>query len=216
MVYKQQGFFGVVQNVTTCPDCGGTGKFVRDKCPDCGGSGYISVRKKLEVKIPAGIDNGQSVRLRDLGEPGKNGGPRGDILVEIVVGSHEIFHRQDMNIFSETNISFAQAALGGEIIIPTIDGNVIYEVKAGTQSETRIRLKGKGVPSVHNPGIRGDQYVTLVVKTPTSLSREAKEALIHFDEVSDNSLENAKRAISGGDQDTSPKGRKSMFGKKKK
>ena len=216
VVYKQQGFFGVVQNVTTCPDCGGTGKFVRDKCPDCGGSGYISVRKKLEVKIPAGIDNGQSVRLRDLGEPGKNGGPRGDILVEIVVGSHEIFHRQDMNIFSETNISFAQAALGGEIIIPTIDGNVIYEVKAGTQSETRIRLKGKGVPSVHNPGIRGDQYVTLVVKTPTSLSREAKEALIHFDEVSDNSLENAKRAISGGDQDTSPKGRKSMFGKKKK
>jgi len=216
VVYKQTGFFGVVQNVTTCPDCGGTGKYIREKCPDCGGGGYISVRKKLEVNIPAGIDNGQSVRLRDLGEPGKNGGPRGDILVQVIVGSHDIFHRQDMDIFSEAYISFAQAALGGEIMIPTIDGNVVYEIKPGTQSDTRIRLKGKGAPSIRNAGVRGDHYVTLVVKTPTGLSKEAKEALIRFDEASDNSLENAKRTIAGEESDTPPKGRKNPFGKKKK
>ncbi len=107
VVYTQQSFFGMVQNVQTCPDCNGTGKIIRDKCPDCGGTGFTSNRKKIAVTIPAGIDNGQSVRIREKGEPGVNGGPRGDLLVEVVVSRHPIFQRQDMHIFSTVPISFA-------------------------------------------------------------------------------------------------------------
>lgn len=188
VVYTQQSFLGMVQNVQSCPDCGGTGKIIKDKCPDCHGTGYIAKRKKIKVKIPAGIDNGQSVRIRDKGEPGINGGPRGDLLVEVNVSRHPIFQRQDMNIYSTAPISFAQAALGGEVRISTIDGEVLYDVKPGTQTDTRIRLKGKGIPSLRNPNVRGDHYVTLVVQVPTSLSEEAKEALRKFDDVSGQSL----------------------------
>ena len=188
VVYTQQSFFGTVQNVQTCPDCGGTGKIIREKCPDCGGTGYISSKKKISVTIPAGIDNGQSVRIRDKGEPGTNGGPRGDLLVEVVVSRHPIFQRQDMHIFSTVPISFAQAALGADIRIKTVDGEVIYNVKPGTKTDTKVRLRGKGVPSVRNSQVRGDHYVTLVIQTPEHLSAEAKEALRKFDELSGNSL----------------------------
>jgi molecular chaperone DnaJ len=184
--------FGVIRNTQTCPDCGGSGKIVRDKCPDCHGSGYISNRKKIQVSIPAGIDNGQSVRIRDKGEPGVNGGPRGDLLVEVVVDRHPIFQRQDMNIFSTVPVSFAVAALGGEILIDTVDGKVAYEVKPGTQTDTRIRLRGKGVPSLRNKDIRGDHYVTLVVQVPDKLSNEAKELLRQFDKETGNTLEAVK------------------------
>lgn len=125
--------FGTIRNSQVCPDCGGTGKTIKEKCPDCHGSGYISSRKKIQVSIPAGIDNGQSVRIRDKGEPGVNGGPRGDLLVEVVVDRHPIFQRQEMNIFSTVPVSFAVAALGGEILIDTVDGKVVYDVKAGTR-----------------------------------------------------------------------------------
>lgn len=188
VVYTQQSFLGMVQNVQTCPDCGGTGKIIKEKCPDCHGTGYIANRKKIKVKIPAGIDNGQSVRIRDKGEPGTNGGPRGDLLVEVNVSRHPIFQRQDMNIYSTAPISFAQAALGGEVRISTIDGDILYDVKPGTQTDTRIRLKGKGIPSLRNSSVRGDHYVTLVVQVPTKLNEEAKEALRKFDEVSGQSL----------------------------
>ncbi len=188
VVYTQQSFLGMVQNVQTCPECRGTGKIIKDKCPDCHGTGYIAKRKKIKVSIPAGIDNGQSVRIRDKGEPGTNGGPRGDLLVEVNVSRHPIFQRQDMNVYSTAPISFAQAALGGEVRINTIDGDILYEVKAGTQTDTRIRLKGKGIPSLRNSSVRGDHYVTLVVQVPTSLNGEAKEALRKFDEVSGQSL----------------------------
>ena len=188
VVYTQQSFFGTVQNVQTCPDCGGTVKIIREKCPDCGGTGYISSKKKISVTIPAGIDNGQSVRIRDKGEPGTNGGPRGDLLVEVVVSRHPIFQRQDMHIFSTVPISFAQAALGADIRIKTVDGEVIYNVKPGTKTDTKVRLRGKGVPSVRNSQVRGDHYVTLVIQTPEHLSAEAKEALRKFDELSGNSL----------------------------
>jgi molecular chaperone DnaJ len=184
--------FGVIRNTQTCPDCGGTGKIVKEKCPDCHGSGYIANRKKIQVSIPAGIDNGQSVRIRDKGEPGVNGGPRGDLLVEVVVDRHPIFQRQDMNIFSTVPVSFAVAALGGEILIDTVDGKVAYEVKAGTQTDTRVRLRGKGVPSLRNKDIRGDHYVTLVVQVPDRLSNEAKELLRQFDKETGNSLEAVK------------------------
>ena len=113
-MYTQQSMFGTIQNVQTCPDCHGTGKVIKEKCPDCRGTGFISNRKKIKVTIPAGIDNGQSIRIREKGEPGTNGGPRGDLMVEVVVARHPIFQRQDMNIFSTAPITFAQAALGGE------------------------------------------------------------------------------------------------------
>ena len=188
VMYTQQSLFGTVQNVQTCPDCQGSGKVVKDKCPDCRGTGYIAAKKKILVTVPAGIDQGQSIRIREKGEPGTNGGPRGDLLVEVIVASHPIFQRQDTNIYSTAPISFAQATLGGTIRINTVDGEVEYEVKAGTQTDTRIRLKGKGVPSLRNKNIRGDHYVTLVVQVPTGLSKDAKEALRAFDAETGNTL----------------------------
>ena len=196
VMYTQQSLFGMVQNVQTCPECGGTGQIIKEKCKDCHGTGYIAKRKKISVMIPAGIDNGQSVRIRDKGEPGINGGPRGDLLVEVMISGHPIFQRQDTNLYSTAPISFAQAALGGEVRISTIDGDVLYDVKPGTQTDTRIRLKGKGVPSLRNKNVRGDHYVTLVVQVPTGLSSEAKEALRKFDEVSGNSL-NSQNGAAG-------------------
>jgi molecular chaperone DnaJ len=193
VVFTQQSFFGTVRNVQTCPDCGGKGKIIKDKCTQCGGSGYISSRKTIKVSIPAGIDNGQSVRIRDKGEPGVNGGPRGDLLVEVIVEPHHEFMRQDYNIFSTVRISYAMAALGGSIVIETVDGKVIYDVKPGTQSDTRIRLKNKGVPTIRNKDIRGDHYVTLIVETPTKLSKEAKELLRQFDALTGDSLNEADR-----------------------
>lgn len=194
VVFTSQSFFGTVRNVQTCPDCGGTGKIIKEKCPDCHGSGYIASKKKIQVSVPAGIDDGQSIRIRDKGEPGTNGGPRGDLLVEVLVQRHPIFQRQDYNIFSTVPISYAVAALGGEILIDTIDGRVAYEVKAGTQTDTKVRLKGKGVPTLRNKEVRGDHYVTLVVQTPTKLSFEAKELLKKFDEETGDSLNAVKNA----------------------
>ncbi len=188
VMMTSQSFFGTVQNVSTCPDCNGTGEIIEEKCPDCHGSGYIARKKKIEVAIPAGIDDGQAVRIRDKGEPGINGGPRGDLLVEVRVQPHKTFQRRDFDIYSEAPISFAQAALGGEVIIETLDGRVSYEVKAGTQTNTRIRLRGKGVPSLRNENVRGDHYVTLVVQVPTSLNEKAKNALREFDEETGKSL----------------------------
>lgn len=205
VVYTQQSLFGMMQNVQTCPDCHGTGKIVREKCPDCHGVGYISKKIRKKVEIPAGIDNGQCVRVRDYGEPGKNGGPRGDLLVEVIVARNSAFERQDMNIYSNASISYAIAALGGDIRIKTVDGEIIYTVAAGTQTGTRIRLKGKGIPSLRNKNVRGDHYVTLIVSTPTGLNKEAKELLRQFDSLTGGSLTREKGA------DASPKEKKKGF-----
>ena len=215
IVVTQQSFFGTVQNVQTCPDCGGSGKIIKDKCPDCRGTGYIASKKKIQVSIPAGIDNGQSVRIREKGEPGINGGPRGDLLVEVVVSRHPSLQRQDMNIYSTAQISFAQAALGGEIRIHTVDGDVLYEVKPGTQTNTRIRLKGKGVPSLRNKSVRGDHYVDLVVQTPTGLSADAKEALRQFDALTGDSLNRTGAQDGAGysDKQEKPKKKKGFMDK---
>ena len=215
VVFTQQSFFGTVQNVQTCPDCGGSGKIIKDKCPDCRGTGYIASKKKIQVSIPAGIDNGQSVRIREKGEPGINGGPRGDLLVEVVVSRHPTVQRQDMNIYSTAQISFAQAALGGEIRIHTVDGDVLYEVKPGTQTNTRIRLKGKGVPSLRNKSVRGDHYVDLVVQTPTGLSADAKEALRQFDALTGDSLNRtgAQDGAGSSDKQEKPKKKKGFMDK---
>lgn len=188
VVYTQQSFLGMVRNVQPCPDCRGTGKIIKEKCPDCYGSGYVTNRKKIQVTVPAGIDNGQSIRIRGKGEPGVNGGERGDLLVEVGVTRSPYFERQDMDLYSSMKISFAQAAIGGDIRVKTIDGDVLFNIKPGTQPNTRIRLRGKGVPSLRNTGARGDQYTTLQVEVPTRLSREQEEALRAFDAVTGNTL----------------------------
>ena len=193
IVYTQQSLFGTVRNVQTCPDCNGSGKIVKEKCADCHGSGYITNRKKIAVTIPAGIDNGQSIRIREKGEPGVNGGPRGDLLVEVQVERHPIFQRQDMNIYSTAPVTFAQAALGGQIHITTVDGDMAYDIKPGTQTDTKIRLNGKGVPSLRNKNIRGDHYVTLVVQVPTKLNEEAKEYLRKYDEAVNGKINDSKQ-----------------------
>ncbi|MBQ6361059.1 MAG: molecular chaperone DnaJ [Lachnospiraceae bacterium] len=183
VVYTQQSMFGMVRNVQPCPDCGGKGTIIKEKCPHCYGTGYTQSRKKIQVSVPAGIDHGQSIRIRGKGEPGVNGGERGDLLVEIAVSNHPTFKRQDTNIYSTVPISFAQAALGGTIRINTVDGQVEYEVKPGTQTDTRVRLRGKGVPYLRNSNLRGDHYVTLVVNVPEKMNEEQKAALRAFDEL---------------------------------
>ena len=210
VVFTQQSLFGTVRNVQTCPDCGGTGKVIKDKCPDCYGTGYIASKKKLSVSIPAGIDNGQMVRLREKGEPGRNGGPRGDLLVEAVVSRHPIFQRQDYNIYSTAPISYAQAALGGDVLIDTVDGKVVYTVKPGTQTDSKIRLKGKGVPSLQNKNIRGDHYVTLVVQVPTGLTSSAKDLLRQFDFMTGDSLHEVEKKT-GTTDDKKKKKKKGLF-----
>lgn len=205
VVYSSQSFFGTVQNVQTCPNCGGSGQVIKEKCTSCAGTGFTSSKKKIQVSIPAGIDNGQSVRIREKGEPGVNGGPRGDLLVEVNVSRHPIFQRQDVHIFSTVPISFAQAALGADIRVATVDGDVIYTVKPGTKTDTKVRLKGKGVPSLRNPQVRGDHYVTLVIQTPEKLSAEAKEALRKFDALAGNTLNQ------GGTAEESKKSKRKGF-----
>lgn len=186
VVMQQQSLFGTIQNVQTCPGCHGQGTVIKEKCPDCYGNGYQTERKKIKVSIPAGIDNGQSIRIRDKGEPGINGGPRGDLLVEIQVSRHPIFRREASNVYSTVPVSFVDATLGGDIKINTVDGDVLFTVKPGTQTDTKVRLKGKGMPSVRNKQARGDHYVTLVVQVPTKLNKGQKEALRNFDNAMNN------------------------------
>jgi len=183
VMYTTQTLFGMSQTLQACPDCRGTGKIVKEKCSDCRGAGYQTVRKKIQVSIPAGIDHGQSIRIRGKGEPGERGGERGDLLVEVAVSGHPTFQRQDTDIFSNAPLSFTTAALGGEVRISTVDGDVMYNVAPGTQTGTRVRLRGKGVPSLRNKDVRGDHYVTLVVQVPTKLTGEQKEAIRRLDEV---------------------------------
>ena len=170
VVFTQQSMFGTVRNVQTCPDCNGSGQIIRNKCSDCSGTGYIKVRKRIKVPIPAGIDNGQSVRIREKGEPGINGGPRGDLLVNVTVSRHPKFQRQEYDIYSTEPITFAQAALGGTIKIDTVDGPYEYTLKPGTQTDTTIRLKGKGVPTLRNRNIRGTHIVKFVVQVPEKMN----------------------------------------------
>ncbi|MDY6352145.1 MAG: molecular chaperone DnaJ [Lachnospiraceae bacterium] len=183
VVSTERSIFGMVTRSSVCPDCGGSGFIIKDKCPDCRGTGFKPQKKKILVAIPAGIDDGQMVRLRGKGDPGANNGPRGDLLVEVRVVRNNEFQRNGYDIYSTHPISFAQAALGSKIIINTIDGKVEYEVKAGTQPGTRIRLRGKGVPTIRNKDVRGDHYVTLDVQVPRSLTAPQKEALKAFDDA---------------------------------
>lgn len=179
----QQSFLGMMKSVQPCPDCHGTGKIIKEKCPDCYGTGYISSKKTIEVSIPAGIDNGQCVRIQGKGEPGINGGARGDLLVAVMISADPNFERDGYNIFSDVRISYPTAVLGGEIKVKTVDGEVLYEVKPGTASGTRVRLKGKGMPTLRSQSVRGDHYITLIVDIPTKLNNEQKEALLAYDKT---------------------------------
>jgi len=187
--------FGQITSVQTCRECNGRGKVIKDKCPDCHGTGYTTVRKRYAVKFPAGIDNnGLACKIPGKGEPGLNGGQRGDILVRTIVSKHPIFQRQEYDIYSTVSLPFSVAALGGDVLIDTVDGQIAYEVKAGTQTDTMVRLKGKGVPTLRNKEVRGDHFVKFVVKVPEKLTGEAKEALRAFDALSGDYLNVAKNA----------------------
>ena len=168
--------FGVVQTSGACKKCGGRGKIIHQPCPRCGGRGAVRKNQTIKVKIPAGIDDGQSFRVRDEGNAGSNGGPNGDLLVTVSVRKHPIFTRDGANVMCQMPISFTQAALGASIEVPTLDGKVRYQIPEGTQTGTTFRLRGKGIPYVGYK-TRGDQFVTVVVETPTKLTREQKELL---------------------------------------
>ena len=172
--------FGVVQTSGACKKCGGRGKIIHQPCPDCRGSGRIRKRRTIQVTIPAGIDNGQTISLRGQGHAGSNGGPSGDLIVKIAIKPHKQFTRDGFDVQYTHPISFVEAALGGELEIPTIDGKVKYTLPAGTQVGTTFRLRGKGIPRLQQSG-RGDQYVTVSIEVPKNLNAEAKEALRAFD-----------------------------------
>ncbi|MFT4058109.1 MAG: molecular chaperone DnaJ [Legionella sp.] len=180
----QQGFFSIQQ---TCPTCHGEGKVITDPCTSCHGQGRIRESKKLTVKIPAGVDNGDRVRLSGEGEAGINGGSSGDLYVQINVKKHAIFERQDNDLHCEVPISFITAALGGSIEVPTLEGRVTLKIPAETQTSNVFRLRAKGMKSVRGHG-QGDLLCKVVVETPVNLSREQKELLEKLQE----SLENAK------------------------
>ncbi|MBO9129588.1 molecular chaperone DnaJ [Bacillus sp. 165] len=173
---EQNTPFGRIVNRRTCQHCSGTGQFIKEKCNTCHGSGKVRKRKKIHVKIPAGIDDGQQIRVSGKGEPGVNGGPAGDLYVVFHVKAHEFFERQGDDIICEMPLTFAQAALGDEVEVPTVHGKVKLKIPAGTQTGTEFRLKGKGAPNVRGYG-QGDQYVIVRVVTPTKLSTRQKEVL---------------------------------------
>lgn len=188
-VRTQQNFMGMtMQSTAACPDCRGTGRIIRTPCSRCKGKGKVRRSHKLMVKFPAGIDDGQTLRVRGEGNTGLNGGPNGDLMVTVSVRSHPLFTRQGQDVYCEMPITFTQAACGAEVEVPTLDGKVRYTIGEGTQTGTTFRLKGKGIPYV-NGRSRGDQYVTVVVETPTRLTREQKDLLRKFEEATSESAQ---------------------------
>lgn len=177
-----QNFMGMqMQSSTTCPSCGGKGKVIKNPCNTCKGKGKVRRTKRVKVKIPAGVDAGQSVRVRGEGCVGSNGGPSGDLLVEIYIKRHPIFTRKDYDVLCEVPITFTQAALGAEIEVPTLDGRVKFDLPEGTQTGKEFVLREKGIPEVGNPRRRGNHRFTVVVETPTHLTKEQKDLLRQLD-----------------------------------
>ncbi|NCF14370.1 MAG: molecular chaperone DnaJ [Gammaproteobacteria bacterium] len=177
-VRMQQGFFSIQQ---TCPACKGAGTTISDPCADCHGRGRVRQKRTLSVKVPAGVDDGDRIRLSGEGEAGRNGGPAGDLYVEIRVEPHKLFEREGANLSCEVPVSIATATLGGEVELPTLDGNVSLKVPAGTQSGKVFRLRGKGVTTVRDPRT-GDLFAKVAVETPVNLTAEQRELLEKFDE----------------------------------
>ncbi len=183
MSVEQNTPFGRIVNRRVCHYCNGTGKEIKEKCPTCSGTGKVTRRNKIHVKIPAGVDDGQQLRVAGKGEAGINGGPPGDLYIVFHIRSHEFFERDGDDIYCEMPITFVQASLGDEVEVPTLHGKVKLKVPAGTQTGTKFRLKGKGVPNVRGYGI-GDQHVHVRIVTPTKLSEKQKQLLRDFADVS--------------------------------
>ena len=171
--------FGNIASTRTCSTCNGEGEVIDSPCSKCHGKGSIRKTKTIEVDIPAGIDNGQMIKLGGQGELGTRGGPRGDLYIEVNVQSHPLFTRDGYDVYLEMPITFAQATLGDKIQVPTLDGKVEYEVPEGTQTGTVFRLKGKGIPKL-KPNVRGDQYVKVTVEIPKKLNEKQKELVREF------------------------------------
>ena len=177
-----QNFMGMqMQSTTTCPQCSGRGKIIKNPCNTCKGKGKVRKTNRVKVKVPAGVDHGQSVRVRGEGCVGTNGGVSGDLLVEILIKRHPIFAREDYDVLCEVPISFTQAALGAEIEVPTLDGKVKFDIPEGTQTGKEFVLRDKGIPQVGNARRRGNHRFTVVVETPTKLTKEQKELLRQLD-----------------------------------
>ena len=177
-----QNFMGMqMQSTTTCSQCGGRGKIIKTPCNTCKGKGKVRRTNKVSVKVPAGVNDGQSVRVRGEGNVGTGGAPNGDLLAEVHIKPHKLFKRREFDVYCEVPISFAQAALGAEIEVPTLDGKVNYTIPEGTQTGREFILRGKGIPQVGNPKLRGDHHFSVVVETPTRLTNEQKELLRQFD-----------------------------------
>ena len=177
-----QNFMGMqMQSTTTCSQCGGRGKIIKTPCNTCKGKGKVRRTNRVNVKVPAGVNDGQSVRVRGEGNVGTGGAPNGDLLAEVHIKPHKLFKRREFNVYCEVPISFAQAALGAEIEVPTLDGKVNYTIPEGTQTGREFILRGKGIPQVGNPKLRGDHHFSVVVETPTKLTNEQKELLRQFD-----------------------------------
>lgn len=180
----QQTPFGMVSSTRVCSHCRGEGRIIREKCPRCGGSGSVKINKNVTVEIPKGISSGQSIRKRGLGGAGVKGGSNGDLFIQINVAPSRTFVRQGNDLYVNVPISITQAAFGGKINIPTIDGDYEYNLKAGTQPETKATIRGKGAYNVKNDNFRGNLIVTFKVQIPTEMNREQKEALEKFAEAS--------------------------------
>ena len=182
-----QNFMGMqMQSTSVCPTCNGQGKVIKNPCATCRGKGKVRRTQKIRVKVPAGVDKGQSVRVRNEGCVGINGGPNGDVLAEVYIKRHPIFQRNGMDVYCEVPISFTQAALGGEIQVPTLDGKVTFDIPEGTQTGKEFSMADRGIPDVGNPKRRGRHRFTVVVETPTKLTKEQRELLQKLDETLDN------------------------------
>jgi molecular chaperone DnaJ len=197
----QQSVFGQFVNVTACSRCQGEGKIITSPCPECRGQGRVRKVRKLTVKIPAGVDNGQQIRLSGEGESGPKGGPPGNLYVVLEVKPHRIFKREGSDVFYELPISFAQAALGDEIEVPTIDGSEMLVLPAGTQTGKTFRLREKGIPHLRGMG-RGDEYVTVRVSTPTQLSSRERQLFEELAQLEEHQIKPHERGFFDRVKDT--------------
>jgi len=186
--------FGTMTSVRACSVCNGEGKIIRDPCPACHGAGKARTNKTLSVTVPKGIDNGQSIRLSGKGEAGDKGGPAGDLLITVYVQPHRLFTRQGTNLYLDVPITFVQAALGDEITIPTLDGEEKYAVKPGTQPNTIVNIRGKGVPNVKNPRLVGDLVIKLIVNVPSQLTEKQKQRLREFADEMGEDYDSSKKS----------------------
>lgn len=178
---QQRTAFGMMQSTRACPNCNGSGRVIKNPCNNCRGKGYVKVNKTLDVSIPAGIDDGQRIALRAQGNEGRNGGAAGDLIIEVNVRPHAIFERDGMDIYCDVPITFAEAALGAVIKIPTLEGSMDYDIPEGTQTGTIFTIKNKGINAVSSKA-RGNLYVKVTVETPKNLTDEQKKILRSFGE----------------------------------